>query len=356
MEKTALIAMSGGVDSSVAALLTKEAGYSCLGCTMRLAANEDQEQSGGEKTCCSLDDVEDARSVAYRLGIPFRVFNFTEDFRRDVIEPFIACYENGGTPNPCLDCNRYLKFDRLMRRADELGYRYIVTGHYAVIEESEGRFHLKKAPDAAKDQSYFLSCLSQEQLSRVLFPLGRMTKEEVRKVAGEHGFLNARKRDSQDICFVPDGDYAAFLRRSTGRDYPAGDFVLSDGRVVGRHRGIVNYTVGQRRGLGVAWSEPLYVRSKNLADNTILLCTEKELATREVYAKEFNWISGEAPTEPFRCTGVTRYHQREAAVTVHPLANNRVRLVFDEDRRAASPGQTAVLYDGDEVLGGGVIE
>ena len=357
-EKTALAAMSGGVDSSVAALLAHEAGYRCLGCTMRLCPDPDssEEPDPSGRPCCTLDDAEDARSVARRIGIPFQVFNFTDDFRREIIDRFVSSYESGFTPNPCLDCNRFLKFGRLMRRADELGYRYIVTGHYARIgRNADGRYTLLKAADEKKDQSYFLCCLTQEQLSRTLFPLGGMTKDEVRAIAEENGFLNARKRDSQDICFVPDGDYAAFLRRYTGRDYPGGDFVLRDGTVVGQHRGIVNYTVGQRRGLGVAWSESLYVLGKDTAQNAVILGTEAELYVREVRVRHFNWIEGAPPAKPFRCAAVTRYHQKEAAAEVLPGENGDVLLVFDEPHRAASPGQYAVLYDGDRVIGGGEI-
>ena len=351
MEKTALIAMSGGVDSSVAALLIREAGYKALGCTMRLWEGESSPDS---RTCCSLDDTEDARSVAFRIGIPYRVFNYKDDFRKYVTDRFAEAYEAGLTPNPCLDCNRFLKFDRLMHQAEELGYHYLATGHYARIEEGEdGIFRLKKAADPLKDQSYFLSVLTQKQLSRALFPLGGLTKEEVRRIAAEHGFLNAEKPDSQDICFVPDGDYASFLRKSRGKDYPPGDFVLRDGTVVGRHRGIVGYTVGQRRGLGVAWSESLYVLEKDPVSNRIVLGTEKELYIREVLVRDFNWIDGKTPAAPFRCTAVTRYHQKEAAATVFPGSDGTLRILFDEPRRAVAPGQTAVLYDGDTVLGGG---
>ncbi len=345
--------MSGGVDSSVAALLIKEAGYKALGCTMRLYTNEDAGVTTG-RTCCSLDDVEDARSVARKIGIPYQVFNFTEDFRRDVMDRFVSCYEAGGTPNPCLDCNRFLKFDRLLRRADELGYRYVVTGHYARIgRDADGLFTLLKGPDPKKDQSYFLYSMTQAQLARTLFPLGTMTKDEVRRIAEEHGFLNAEKPDSQDICFVPDGDYAAFLRRYTGKTYPEGDFVLRDGTVVGRHRGIVNYTIGQRRGLGVAWSESLYVLGKDLEHNRVILGTERELYIREVMVRNMNWIGGRPPEMPFRCTAVTRYHQKEAPAEIFPLPDGGIRVVFDEERRAVSPGQAVVLYDGDRVLGGG---
>ena len=361
-EKSALIAMSGGVDSSVAALLVRDAGYRCLGCTMRLYANEDIEGSDPGtpdvqgRTCCSLDDTEDARSVAMKIGIPYRVFNFTGDFRREIMDRFVRCYETGGTPNPCLDCNRFLKFGRLLRRADELGYRMIATGHYARIgRDGDGRRTLLKALDPKKDQSYFLCTLTQEQLERILFPLGELTKEEARGIAEEHGFLNARKRDSQDICFVPDGDYAAFLRRYTGRNYPEGDFVLRDGTVVGRHHGIVNYTVGQRRGLGIAWSESLYVLGKDIRRNEVILGPERELYIREVTARDFNWICGTAPQAPFRCTAVTRYHQKEEEAEVIPAEDGSVRILFDKPRRMASPGQAAVLYDGDRVIGGGEI-
>ena len=254
-EKKALIGMSGGVDSSVAAYLMLKTGYSCIGATMRLFDSAD-----AESTCCSLDDVEDARSVARRLGIPHYVFNFKDDFEEQVIRKFVACYEQGATPNPCIDCNRHLKFDRLLRRAMELGCDYVVSGHYAQIRQDEttGRYLLYKAADKAKDQTYFLACLDQQQLAHIRFPLGGLTKTEVRAIAEQNGFVNARKHDSQDICFVPDGDYVAFMERYTGKQYPAGDFLDTDGNVVGRHRGAVCYTLGQRKGLGLAMGAPGY--------------------------------------------------------------------------------------------------
>ena len=254
-----LIAMSGGVDSSVAAFLMKEQGCECIGATMKLFHNEDIGVSR-TKTCCSLEDVEDARLVALHLGIPYYVFNFSDDFKGQVIDRFISSYERGATPNPCIDCNRYLKFERLYERARILGCDAIVTGHYARIEQENGRWLLKKSLNESKDQSYVLYSLTQDQLAHTRLPLGAMHKSETRRIAEEQGFYNADKPDSQDICFVPDGDYAGFIARYTGRDCPAGDFVDESGRVLGRHKGIVHYTVGQRKGLGIAADAPLYVK------------------------------------------------------------------------------------------------
>lgn len=351
--KKALIGMSGGVDSSVAALLMLRAGYECIGATMRLYDND---MIGLEKghTCCSLDDVEDARSVARRLGIPHYVFNFKDDFERQVIRKFVSCYECGGTPNPCIDCNRYLKFDRLLRRALELGCDCVVSGHYAQVRKSGDRYLLYKAADKAKDQTYFLACLNQEQLSRIQFPLGGLTKQEVRAIAEENGFINARKHDSQDICFVPDGDYPAFLERYTGKHYPAGDFLDQSGKVVGTHSGAVRYTLGQRKGLGLALGAPVYVCGKDMQANTVTVGPESELFDRIVYAEDVNWIAIPELTGPLRVTARTRYHQAEQQATVYP-AENGFRLEFDQPQRAPTPGQAAVLYQGDVVLGGGTI-
>ena len=352
--KKALIGMSGGVDSSVAALLMLRAGYECIGATMRLYDND---MIGLEKghTCCSLDDVEDARSVARRLGIPHYVFNFKDDFERQVIRKFVSCYECGGTPNPCIDCNRYLKFDRLLRRALELGCDCVVSGHYAQVRKSGDRYLLYKAADKAKDQTYFLACLNQEQLSRIQFPLGGLTKQEVRAIAEENGFVNARKHDSQDICFVPDGDYTAFLERYTGRHYPAGDFLDETGRVVGQHRGAVRYTLGQRKGLGLAMGQPVYVCGKDMAHNTVTVGPESALYTRCLMADEMNWIAFPELTAPLRAKAKTRYRQVEQPCTVYPAPNGRVRVEFDEPQRAVTPGQSLVIYDGDVVVGGGII-
>ncbi len=354
MEK-ALIAMSGGVDSSVAALLVKNMGYDCVGCTMKLYDNEDAGISKGH-TCCSLDDVEDARSVARSLGMPYYVFNFKDGFREAVMSKFANCYLRGETPNPCIDCNRYMKFEKLFSRADILECKYIVTGHYARITECGGEFFLKKAVDPAKDQSYVLYSLTQEQLGRILFPLGSMTKAEARNIAEKNGFVNARKHDSQDICFAPDGDYAAAVRRISGADDTPGDFVLCDGTVVGRHKGIVHYTLGQRRGLGVAAGTPLYVCAIHPSDNTVVLGSEENLMSCEAYVEDINWISGRAPQRPFECCVKIRYRQKEQPAAVVPEeGTGRVLVKFSSPQRAVTPGQSAVFYDGDTVLGGGTI-
>lgn len=353
--KKAIIAMSGGVDSSVAALLTKESGDECIGATMKLYNNEDIGVHR-EKTCCSLDDVEDARSVAYQMDMPYYVFNFTADFHTEVMDRFVDAYENGCTPNPCIDCNRYLKFDKMFHRMQEIGYDYIVTGHYARVEydEKRDRYLLKKAVDDTKDQSYVLYMLTQEQLAHVKLPLGGLRKEQVRVIAEKHGFINARKHDSQDICFVPDGDYARFMEQFTGKHYPAGDFLDQSGKVVGTHSGAVRYTLGQRKGLGLALGAPVYVCGKDMQANTVTVGPESELFDRIVYAEDVNWIAIPALTEPLRVTARTRYHQAEQQATVYP-AENGFRLEFDQPQRAPTPGQAAVLYQGDVVLGGGTI-
>lgn len=351
----ALIALSGGVDSSVAAYLTQKEGYDCIGCTMKLYTNEDCGISKS-RTCCSLEDVEDARSVAYRLGMPYYVFNFTEAFRKTVIQDFVRSYERGTTPNPCIDCNRYMKFEKLYERARILGCDRIVTGHYARIVYEDQRFLLKKAADETKDQSYVLYTMTQDLLAHTAFPLGEMKKTQVRQLADELGFVNARKPDSQDICFVPSGDYAAFLETYTGKTYPRGDFVDGDGTVLGRHKGIVHYTIGQRRGLGLSRPEPLYVTGIDTQNDRIVLGSEQDLYAREALVESFNWIAGEGPATEIRCKVKIRYRQPEQWATLHPLDQTTVQVVFDTPQRAITPGQAAVAYDGDIVLGGGVIK
>ena len=353
MEKV-LIAMSGGVDSSVAAYLMKKQGCDCVGVTMRLFSNDDIGLSR-EKSCCSLDDVQDARSVAAKLAIPYYVFNFTGDFKSQVIDRFTSAYACGQTPNPCIDCNRYLKFERLYERAQLMGCDAVVTGHYARIGQENGRFVLKKALDASKDQSYVLYSLTQEQLAHTRLPLGEFEKTDTRRIAEELGFFNARKPDSQDICFVPDGDYAAFIERTTGRTYPEGNFVDEQGNVLGRHRGIIHYTIGQRRGLGIAAETPLYVKRIDPERNEVVLCRDEALYSRTLTAKELNWMAFDTPPDSFRASAKIRYRHTEQPCTVTALPGGRVAVEFDEPQRAATPGQAVVFYDGDTVLGGGVI-
>ena len=349
----ALIAMSGGVDSSVSAFLTLQKGLECIGATMRL-----YDRTDAESTCCSLDDVEDARSVAHRLGMPYYVFNFTDAFDEKVIQKFIRCYECGLTPNPCIDCNRFLKFEQLLQRAQVLGCDYIVTGHYARIcrDPDSGRYLLKKAVDAPKDQTYFLYSLTQQQLKHTLFPLGELTKAEVRQIAQEQGFINARKRDSQDICFVPNGDYLRFLEQYTGKQYPKGDFLDLQGNTIGQHNGAVGYTFGQRKGLGIALGEPVYVCAKDMAANTVTVGPNEALFSHSLIADDWNWISIAHPNEPIRVAAKARSRMTEQPAWVYPLENGMARVEFDEPQRAITPGQAIVLYDGDSVVGGGTIK
>ena len=351
----ALIAMSGGVDSSVAAWLMQQAGCECTGVTMRLTRNETLGQSGFH-TCCSERDIEDAAEVAFAMDIPYEVVDFTADFREKIIEKFIRVYEAGGTPNPCIDCNKYMKFDHLLRWADAHGIDYVVTGHYARVEQDEatGRWLLKKGLDEGKDQSYVLYNLTQEQLARVRLPLGGLHKSEVRQIAEKRHFINARKHDSQDICFVPDRDYAKFMEDFTGKHYPPGDFLDENGSRVGTHQGAVRYTIGQRKGLGLAMGAPVYVCAKDMQANTVTVGPEEALFDRVVYADEVNWISVPELTGPLRVTARTRYHQVEQPATVFP-AEGGFRLEFDQPQRAPTPGQAVVLYQGDVVLGGGTI-
>ena len=315
----ALIAMSGGVDSSVAAWLMQQAGYDCTGITMRLTRNETLGQSGFH-TCCSEKDIEDAAEVAFAMDIPYEVLDFTADFREQIIEKFVRVYEAGGTPNPCIDCNKYMKFRHLLDWARAHGMEYVVTGHYARVEQDEatGRFLLKKGLDEGKDQSYVLYNLTQEQLAHIRLPLGGLHKTEVREIAEQHKFVNAHKHDSQDICFVPDGDYARFMEDFTGKHYPAGDFLDESGRVVGTDNGAVRYTIGQRKGLGLAMGAPVYVCGKDMQANTVTVGPEEMLFDRIVYADEVNWIAIPELTGPLRVTASTRYHQVEQAATVYP--------------------------------------
>lgn len=355
MPEKALIAMSGGVDSSAAALLMLEAGYECAGATMHLFHNEDA-GIPREKSCCSLDDVTDAKAVASRLGMLHYVFNFSEAFRTQVMQRFADCYERGATPNPCIDCNRFLKFDVMLQRMHQMGFDYVVTGHYARTEFDavSGRYLLKKGIDETKDQSYVLYALTQEQLKHVRLPLGAFRKTEIRALAERHGFVNAHKKDSQDICFVPDGDYAAFLERFTGKTYPGGDFTDTKGNLLGRHRGIIHYTVGQRRGLGLAAGHPLFVCDILPEENQVVLGTKEELFSDSLVAEDVNLISVPDMPEPMRVAAKIRYrHPEQPAVAW--TEGGRLFVRFDEPQRAVTKGQAVVLYQGDVVVGGGTI-
>jgi len=339
--KKCLIGMSGGVDSSVAARIMQERGYECVGCTMVLCGNE---------------ATDDAKQVAEALGMEFHVLHAEEEFKNHVMEDFARSYEAGCTPNPCIVCNRYLKFGVMLQKAKELGCDTIVTGHYAVTQKDEksSRFLLKKAKDPEKDQSYVLYRLTQEQLAHAVFPLGEMTKEQARKMAEEKRLVNANKPDSQDICFVPDGDYAGFLASFTGKTPPKGNFVGTDGHVFGQHKGIVHYTVGQRKGLGIAWEHPLYVLKIDPDTNTVILGKNEELFTRELTAKDVNLIAMETMEGEIRCRAKIRYRHKEQPCTVY-MEGDTLKVLFDEPQRAVTPGQSVVLYDGDTVIGGGII-
>ncbi len=389
--------MSGGVDSSVAALLLRDAGFDATGVTMKLFDNEVAGAGGacvvGESTCCSQSDVEDARQVAFGLGLEHFTFNYTATFGRDVIDRFCDAYLHGRTPNPCIDCNRYLKFAALQKRRAQLGFDYVATGHYArrAYNERTGRFELLRGLDASKDQSYVLYHLTQDDLAHMLFPLGELTKAEVRRLAEEHAFGNANKAESQDICFVPDGDYASFIARylglggagaersagagaqpsglqrcdaaegadAPGGDVPAafvpGDIVDAQGTVVGRHRGLVHYTIGQRKGIGVAAREPLYVIAKDSAANELVVGPRSALGVREVRARDVNLISVAKLEVPLRVEAKTHYRQRAQAGDA-VMEGDQLVVRFDEPVARPAAGQSLVLYDGDVVVGGGTIE
>jgi len=347
--KKMLIAMSGGVDSSVAAYLIRQAGFPCAGAIARMC----------DETLTDMDfqrNISDARAVAQRLGMDFHIIEAVDAFKQAVVDNFICSYEQGLTPNPCVQCNRHIKFSFLLDKALELGYDAIVTGHYAKIRQDDatGRYLLFKAADCAKDQSYFLACLDQHQLGHARFPLGEFTKEQIRQIAEQQGFLTAKKKDSQDICFIPDGDYMAFIRRYSGRDFDGGDFLDLQGNVIGRHDGAMGYTLGQRKGLGLAMGTPVYVCGKDIAANTVTVGPEETLYTSTLLAGDANWFPFSELTEPMRVEAKARSRHIPQPATVYPT-DDGFRVVFDTPQRAVTPGQTVVLYQGDMVVGSGII-
>ncbi len=355
--KRALIAMSGGVDSSAAALELLSEGFDCVGATMRLYRNSDLGLAC-HKSCCAESDAEDAEFVCSQLGIPHELLDYTGLFRVQVLQRFADEYARGRTPNPCIDCNRRMKFEALLDYALANGFDVLATGHYARIirDPDSGRWQLRKAADESKDQSYVLYMLTQRQLAHLRFPLGDLHKSETRRIAEENGLVTASKRESQDICFVPGGDYAAFLEQWTGKACLPGDILDREGRVLGRHRGAIRCTVGQRRGLGVAAGQPVYVLDKDMAANTVTVGPEEALYSGGLTAAAFHWLSIPEPAGPIRIRARTRYRQKEFSATAVPLPGRRLRLDFDEPQRAVTPGQAVVLYDGELVLGGGTIE
>lgn len=344
MNKKVMIGMSGGVDSSVAAYILKEQGYDVSGVTMSLCGD-------------NSPDIADAKCVAEKLGIKHFRVDMSETFSHTVIENFVECYKNGETPNPCIVCNKHIKFGAMLEYALENDMDYIATGHYAIVEKlKDNRYILRKSKDESKDQTYFLYTLTQRQLSHVVFPLGEYSKSDIRSIAEREELVNAKKRDSQDICFVPDGDYALFIEKHTGESFACGDFVDKEGNYLGEHKGIVRYTVGQRKGLGIALGKPAFVCAKNVENNTVVLGEDSDLFSSELTAHSVNLISCDAIDEPMRVLAKVRYNQKGQPATVFAVGANKIKVIFDTPQRAISSGQSVVLYDGDIVVGGGIID
>ena len=358
MKKRVMIGMSGGVDSSVAAYLLKEQGYDVIGVTMKLWQDDDDELIENEGGCCSLAAVEDARQVAEKIGIPFYVLNFSEVFKEKVIEPFIDEYLNGRTPNPCIACNKHIKFDDFFNKARQIGCDYVATGHYAKIEKDEetGRYLLKKSVTDKKDQTYALYNLTQEQLEHTLLPIGEFEKERVREIAKEMGMDVHNKPDSQEICFVKDNDYAGYVKKHAKRRIDPGFFVDTKGNILGKHNGIVNYTIGQRKGLGIALGKPMFVVDIDPVKNTVVLGDNEDIFNKGLIAKDVNLISIDDIKEHIRVQAKIRYSAKPSNATVTKIGENRIKIEFDEPQRAITKGQSVVMYDGDKVVGGGIIE
>ena len=354
MKKNVLVAMSGGVDSAVCAYLLCRDGFDCTGVTLKLFDGCD---IGCANELCFENDISDAKKICQKLNIPHEVLELKDKFKKYVISSFVESYLSGLTPNPCIECNRHIKFTSILDAFAKDSDTKIATGHYAnvVFDKSSGRYLIKKAQDLTKDQSYVLYSLSQETLSKVIFPLGNLTKDEARSIALDNGFVNARKKDSQDICFIKDGNYRKFLEFYTGSTFDEGDFILPDGKVIARHKGLPFYTIGQRKGLGIAYEHPLYVISKDREKNAVIVGNEDLLFQNKVIVDKVNLIAYEKLISPIKASAKLRYAQKESECVIHPLDEKSVLLEFDEPQRAVTPGQSAVFYDGEFVIGGGEI-
>lgn len=355
-KKTVVVGLSGGVDSSVAAYLLKEQGYDVIGVTMQIWQEEDSctlEENGG---CCGLSAVEDARRVAQKLDIPYYVMNFRKEFQKHVIDYFTTEYLQGRTPNPCIACNRYVKWESLLKRSLEIGADYIATGHYARVEQlPNGRYAIRNSVTAKKDQTYALYNLTQEQLSRTLMPVGAYTKEEIRKIAEEAGLPVAHKKDSQEICFVPDNDYAGFIKNSTGQKIPKGNFVLTDGKVIGEHQGIIHYTIGQRKGLNLSMGHPVFVTEIRPDTNEVVIGESEDLFVNTLICDRVNFMAIEGLEGEICLKAKIRYNHPGADCVISMAENGKVLVTFDQPQRAITPGQAVVFYQGEYVAGGGII-